>query len=527
MTAANGLLLPPGTRLLHIGPHKTGTTTVQSSFHAARRALRAKGVFYPGPNSQPMWAIYGVTGQMPEYVKDASIDRWERLVDDVRRSSAGRVVISSEGFCDADDAAIERIVEDLGRGDVHVVVTLRPLPHLLTSQWQQSVQDGMPIDYEPWLRTIFDAPDSRVATRFWHRHRHDRLVERWARVVGRDRVTVVLVDPKSRDAALRVFEELVGLRTGTLGSDHSRTNRSLTKPEIAFVRSLHAALRADGVRPAVAVRIVRDGVAELLRRRAAALDEARITTPAWALDRARAVSEEIIAGLGAMNVRIVGGSLESLRVDAAADPGGRATEPAQSTERAPSTELAGPTEPGTDVTDVIAAAGPIGVLALAGRLREWNDGNEPADLAGLAGSAAWRPVMTEVHRFAPAGLATAQVRRALVARLGRWLRDHLPARARRVAAEGAAADPTAALASDRPAWADAAAALTLQTVRSVTPARGLSMSRFESLEIAVLGNRELLVLLLRRVIARVGEVRTAVWPRHSRADLAAPARDEP
>src|SRR5207249_2973145 len=42
------LLLPEGTRLVHIGPPKTGTTAVQGAFHARRREVLAQGVRYAG-----------------------------------------------------------------------------------------------------------------------------------------------------------------------------------------------------------------------------------------------------------------------------------------------------------------------------------------------------------------------------------------------------------------------------------------------------------------------------------------------
>ena len=52
-----------GTRLLHIGPHKTGTTAVQGALHLARERLAARGVVYPGRGRQPLWPILAVTGQ--------------------------------------------------------------------------------------------------------------------------------------------------------------------------------------------------------------------------------------------------------------------------------------------------------------------------------------------------------------------------------------------------------------------------------------------------------------------------------
>jgi hypothetical protein len=33
--------------VIHVGPHKTGTTSVQSTLHANRQALLRQGVLYP------------------------------------------------------------------------------------------------------------------------------------------------------------------------------------------------------------------------------------------------------------------------------------------------------------------------------------------------------------------------------------------------------------------------------------------------------------------------------------------------
>ena len=57
------VLLEPGTRLVHIGPHKTGTTAIQGALHLARERLAAEGVVYPGRGRQPLWPILAVTGQ--------------------------------------------------------------------------------------------------------------------------------------------------------------------------------------------------------------------------------------------------------------------------------------------------------------------------------------------------------------------------------------------------------------------------------------------------------------------------------
>jgi hypothetical protein len=78
-----------GTRLLHIGPHKTGTTAVQGALHLARERLAARGVVYPGRGRQPLWPILAVTGQ-PALLGGPrpEISYWGNLVRDVRAAVA-------------------------------------------------------------------------------------------------------------------------------------------------------------------------------------------------------------------------------------------------------------------------------------------------------------------------------------------------------------------------------------------------------------------------------------------------------
>lgn len=48
--------LPAGTRLLHIGPHKTGTTAVQGALFAAKERLPEYGVAFPAHSRHPVEA---------------------------------------------------------------------------------------------------------------------------------------------------------------------------------------------------------------------------------------------------------------------------------------------------------------------------------------------------------------------------------------------------------------------------------------------------------------------------------------
>ena len=306
--------LPDGTRILHIGPPKTGTTSLQSAFWAAREAALAQGVRYAGRSRHSTRAVWAVTGRrsFDEDRTVPSIDHWTELLTEIREAPEPRVVLSSEGFAFASPAASARVLADLDPSRTHVVVTLRPLGRLLASEWQEHAQSGLELPYETWLHNLFHEPSLPMTGSFWRRQRHDALVARWAEPVGVDNVTVIVVDDRDHDALLRTFEALCGLRAGTLVRDRSTANRSLTLEEITAIRALRERWEAEGLSAASFQRIVRMKVAAAMKARVPGPDEPRIETPQWALDRAAEIADEVVTGILASGVRVIG-DLERLR----------------------------------------------------------------------------------------------------------------------------------------------------------------------------------------------------------------------
>lgn len=360
--APDDLTLEAGARLLHIGPHKTGTTAIQGAFDLARGRLAEHGVVYAGAARQPMRATLAVTGR-PAMLGEAQPDMayWDSLVQSIRAAGDQRVVISSEFFADGDDEAARRVVADLGGPRVHVVVTLRPLDRVMPSQWQQFVQNGFCTPYLEYLDRILRQPD-QPTPRFWLRHRHDKLVARWAAAAGAQNVTVIVVDGPDRLALLRTFESLLGLPAGFLVFEDDVVNRSLTLAETEVVRQLNEEFKRREWPGASYARFVRYGAVKQMKARRPLPGEPQITTPAWALEQVAEISAEMTRNIAALGVRVVG-DLSALRCP---------PPPAREPEAGAGDGLAGPVIPVEAATQAVLGAILAGGMAdLAAEADRW------------------------------------------------------------------------------------------------------------------------------------------------------------
>ncbi len=308
--------LPEGTRLLHIGPHKTGTTSLQNSIRANREEILRQGVYYGAPegrlaSNRIARSLLRLPFKNPDEV--VSYREWEDQVTRVHASTAPRIIVSGEEFSFCEPKEIRTILSDLGRERVHVVVTVRPLAKILPSQWQLDLRGSFTSNsFDEWLRWTLSPRGARKIAQlagiphpFWFRHRHDELVKRWAREVGADRVTVVIGDDRDHGVMLKAFERLLALKEGTLLSVEGKSNPSLSAEEIAIILRLQQILEERGLTFAERVRS-RQVQRRLLQIRPRKPTDKKILLPAWAVDQVTELSQSIHDGLMSAGVRVIG-----------------------------------------------------------------------------------------------------------------------------------------------------------------------------------------------------------------------------
>ncbi len=311
--------LPADSIMLHIGAHKTGTTSLQAALYEARDALAAQGVFNLVPVGAESANVAARAAQrLPAsgtYGSPVDYEVWEQLVASSARHRGSRVAISAEAFAASEPAVIENIVRDLGRDRLHIVVTLRPLAKILPSQWQQDLHGAWQSSaFDAWLKELLKdpRPSKRVGPvdvphRFWYRHRHDELIFRWARLVGRERITMIVVDDQRSEALFETFEMLMGVRVGTLPRNVSSRNQSMTLPEMLIMQHYGELLDKSELGRRVVEQARYHRALRILRKiRPENARDARLQIPIWSHDRVAEIQKEMCFQLTSIGANVIG-----------------------------------------------------------------------------------------------------------------------------------------------------------------------------------------------------------------------------
>lgn len=305
--------------LLHVGVHKTGTTAIQAALADARDDLLAHGVRYPGKLQAQHRAALALLGRPWGWNSRGGSVMDRRHFDAlVRRAThhQGRVVISSEFFCEApEDKAMETIQALGGSDKVTVVITLRNLGKLLPSSWQQYLKYGLTTEYSKWLEDVFATPgSSKISPTFWRRHDHGAVVTRWSNAVGAENLNVLVLEDVDLSAQYHAFAQMLGVPEDILVSRMNLTsNRSMTAAEAELLVRLNKRVKKQ-MQWTDYVQLVRRGVAmRMVENREPDASESRLVTPEWALDAAAKEGAASVTTIKQLGVNVYG-NLDSLAV---------------------------------------------------------------------------------------------------------------------------------------------------------------------------------------------------------------------
>ena len=301
--------LADGTRVLHIGPPKTATTSIQAAFHASRAALAEHSVEYAGPTRHARGPATAIAMANPgtEFSPKA-IEAWRGLAREIRGSAARITVLSSEGLSYANRERARKIVKDVGGRSVNVVITMRPPARMVPSVWQQRVRRGSDQPLGEWIDHVFerDAAGELASVHYWGRYGLDRLVATWSQVVGVENISVVILDPSNHDLAYHAFEDLVGVPRGTLSKVDALANESFPYAELEAMRQFNKLYFEAGGSQRRRMASVRGRLSEFRRPGVPPLAGPKADVPRWAAEQSNEVAKQWIDELASFEGRLIG-----------------------------------------------------------------------------------------------------------------------------------------------------------------------------------------------------------------------------
>lgn len=216
---------------IHIGAHKTGTTTIQHCLASSVNQLNVLGFDYPKlswyhfAQHRIAFAMQGMqdpnTGGIPDF------DQELRSVVEFLSSTEYHVILSSEEFF---TAPLERIKE-LGVlreiAEVAIVVFIRRQDRLFLSIYNQKIkQPGNVFANE--ISTFIDDPTRLSADLDFYSN-----IDRWASVFGKENVTVIRYEVGD---ALDLFFEAIGVTNGVSQFGFRRLNESIPAKALELIR---------------------------------------------------------------------------------------------------------------------------------------------------------------------------------------------------------------------------------------------------------------------------------------------------
>jgi hypothetical protein len=230
---------------LHIGHGKTGSSAVQSALALAKDSLLSLGIYYPIDSSvQSKASKFGITSGNWSHIPEQSLGReLTNLLKSTTHNSS--LLLSSEHLFWHMDSLFNDGNIDLDRINLHVILAVRDLEEMLSSEYQQLVKrHGETRPFELFLHSRgFVSSHHRRASQLLKALSHHGI-----------KTTVINYSKRKSRIAEDVFE-VIGAKDAYPSSKMEGVviNRSLTRKELQILKLINTIYFEKY--PAIGVRI--------------------------------------------------------------------------------------------------------------------------------------------------------------------------------------------------------------------------------------------------------------------------------
>ena len=289
--------------VFHVGPHKTGTTSIQSYLLDKIGSVDPVNVWYPNLKcSQPGHA---------ELASDWMEQDAQMLRDLIARAVSADVkqlIISAEDFDYLYNFKQEVLTDILAPLDVHLVLTMNSLVRRAASTWQEAVKHGHEGLLEEATAFVLDTPGFRPD-----------FVNVALRVLSPARTTVIVASPGQPPAKLiGDFCEAIGQPLPAAADETPVANVRLFKNEADLLQMINKVVNKLELSASDKSTLRMAVVHGLVLTRVKGVDYPTIVTPDQMNEAAKTAALEMMDAIGqlcATKMVAVVGDLNSLASD--------------------------------------------------------------------------------------------------------------------------------------------------------------------------------------------------------------------
>jgi hypothetical protein len=234
--------------VLHIGPHKTGTSYLQVLFRELAAPLRARGILYP-----EQWSAAGVLGHTVLIARLRAGDHaaLAREFEPMNRSEHELVLISAEDLANLTVEQLAALRDQIDPQPVDVVFYCRRWLDLLPSVWQELIKHGRTVNLPEFIAIQLANPAASTPINY------TRTLDRFAAVFGLESLRIAsysnILDTGA-SLAEHFFRSFLGWPDAP-GLRRVSINASLTLEDTEMIRVLNSLASLRGATPGVDLRV--------------------------------------------------------------------------------------------------------------------------------------------------------------------------------------------------------------------------------------------------------------------------------
>ncbi|HEY8275425.1 MAG TPA: hypothetical protein VIG52_00330 [Methyloceanibacter sp.] len=214
--------------VMHVGPHKTGTSSLQWALQSQYSAKQPQRLWYPKPRSLgPGHALAAHASlELGSSAREPFLRDW---IDTARQSECETLIVSAEALSAAYPDKVGKLAAQTEDCDIHLVFTLTPISRRSMSLWQGKVKHRFDRPLDAAGNDVLNSPGLAAD-----------LIDVFADAFPAAKISVIVVNRQSPLDLYRRFAEATGIPLlPPQESSELVVNRSLGRVEAEMVRSFN------------------------------------------------------------------------------------------------------------------------------------------------------------------------------------------------------------------------------------------------------------------------------------------------